>query len=253
MSDSDSGDGQPQQFPNTSLTLHQRLQSDNPLESKKAMEEFLNRYWNSMYVFMRAQGESHHDASDLVQEFSLTQLISQGQLVKWEPGRAKLRSYLKTILDRFRKKEYRKESAQKRGGPKAITHISMDFDLAQSLYDSGAQNHDSPDLAFDREWAESIIQKVMANLSGAYNEKGKLEEFQLLIRNLSGRSSEADRITYREIALKLQTSEENVKQKMIALRTRFQKSLSALVQDTVSPEEFEDEMNFILGVTTGSL
>tara|TARA_R110002096_G_scaffold316010_10_gene510361 strand:+ start:16299 stop:17069 length:771 start_codon:yes stop_codon:yes gene_type:complete len=245
--------GSPNPFPETSLSLYQRVLSDNPMDSQQALEEFFQRYWYPMYAFMRAQRETHDDASDLVQAFIVNELLEREQIKQWDPKRGRLRTFLKVALDRFRKKEFRKESAQKRGGPKAQTHVSMDFEWAEGRFANTAIDEQSPDKIFEKEWAEATINQVMGMLAQRYSKKDKLKEFQLLCQNLSGRAGDGDHVKYSEIALELGTNENNVKAKMLAFRDQFKRALDSVVSETAAPGEVEDEVSFVSNLMMGRI
>lgn len=239
-------------FPQTSLTLFDRMLSDSEPESQAAIEDFFSRYWYPMYTFMRVRGESHDDASDLVQGFVMKELLKRDQIKLWDSKKGRLRTFLKVALDRYRMSEYRRESAAKRGGPKADTHISMDFEWAQGHYANTAIDHDSPDRIFEKSWAEATIQQVMSRLATQYESRGKLREFQLLCRNLSARAGDGDHVKYSEIADELQTSENNVKQKMLMFRREFQRTLEMVVAETTAEEDVADEVLMVSSLVMGN-
>ena len=238
-------------FPETSLTLFQRMVSGSPGDSREALEEFFSRYWYPMYAFMRARGATHEDASDLVQGFVMKELLERDQIRQWQPERGRLRTFLKVALDRYRLNEHRRESAQKRGGRKAKTHVSMDFEWAEGRFENTAIDFDSPDKLFEREWAEVTVQKVISELSKKYAAKDKSTEFLLLCQNLSARAGDGQATSYRDIATQLNTTENNVKQKMIAFRALFKKQLEQTVSETVDQSELESEVQFLTRLVSG--
>jgi len=234
----------PGDFPVTRPSLLQRMQSPTPTESSQALEEFFSRYWLPCYSFLRACGESHEDASDLVQDFVSAEILRREQLSKWDPAKGKLRSFLKTCLDRFRKKHHRRELAEKRGGNRAVTHVSMDFDWAETYFEQTHCEGDSPDRHFDREWAAAIVNQAVAKLGERYKEKP--EEFALLLQNLQGSGNQIDTVDYETIAKRLGTTIDAVKQRMKAFRTRFEQCLAQVVKESAADGEIDDEVAFLL-------
>ena len=232
-------------FPVTNPSLIQRIQSPAPTESSQALEEFFSRYWLPCYSFLRACGESHEDASDLVQDFVSSEILRREQLSKWDPAKGKLRSFLKTCLDRFRKKHHRRETAEKRGGNHAATHVSMDFEWAETYFEETHRDGDTPDRHFDREWAAAIVNQAVAQLADRYKEKS--DEFDLLLQNLQGRGDHHDNVDYETIATRLSTTIDAVKQRMKAFRTRFEQCLRQVVKESAAEGEIEDEVSFLRG------
>lgn len=233
-------------FPTTSYTLFQRIHSRSPTECKEALNEFFLRYWVPLYFFLRNRGESHEQASDLLQSFVEREIIDRGQLAQWNPEKGKLRTFLKTCLDRFRKKAIRSDMAQKRGGNKAATHISLDLDWAGSYYEDRLSSGGMPDVDPDYEWAAAVVNQATQELAESYVKKGKKEEFLLLLQNLENRGEGQDKIDYGEIAERLDTTTEAVKQRMRVFRSRFQQYLRRVVADSVAPDEVADELEFLL-------
>lgn len=233
-------------FPDTSFTLYQRLQSPSSPESRVALEKFFSRYWYPLYVFARREGKSHHDASDLVQDFVSTELIGKGHLQKWDPEKGRLRTFLQVCLKRFGIKDFRKQNAQKRGGDKRLTHVSMDLDRAENYFGDSCSHAEAPDKLFEREWASATVGHATSKLAAQYGEKDKLKEFQLLLGSLNDRGDSASSTSYAEIAAELGISEGAVKQRMRLFRAKFIQCIRAVVGETVNPDEIDAEIGFVL-------
>lgn len=241
-------------FPRTSLTLYQRVVSNDPEVSRKALGEFFERYWYPMYALMRSRGEKHEDAADLVQGFIAEQLLEREQVNNWEPEKGRLRTFLKVALDRYRVSKHRKETAQKRGGDHTQTHVHMDFTWAQECFaDAAVLDLNSPDKIYDRAWADSTVHRAIAMVVEDYKKRGKLEEFKLLGQNLSFRAGEGESVNYREIAELLGTTENTVKQKMSAYRQRFRSAVITVTAQTVGSLEVAEEIDFITEILLSPL
>ena len=79
-----------------------------------------------------------------------------------------------------------------------------------------------------------------------------MEEFQLLSQHLSARTGEEAAIGYREIAERLGTTANNVKQKMSGYRQRLRNALIAATAQTVESEQVADEVNYLFQVLLGA-
>ncbi len=239
------------EFPRTSLTLHQRIHSRSSADSAEALNEFFSRYWLPLYSFLRASGETHEDASDFLQGFISRELLDRDQLRVWDPEKGSMRGFLKTCLDRFRKKERRREMALKRGGRKAETHISIDLDWAEGYFEDQTAVGDTPDRQFDREWASAVVNQATGLLAGRYAEKGKSEEFRLLLQNLEDRGDEAASSNYQVIAAQLGTTPEAVKQRMRTFRARFHQCLRQVVGEFVREADIDTEIAILMSFLRG--
>lgn len=233
-------------FPPTSLTLHERIRSQSPADSAEALNQFFSLYWLPLYRFLRASGESHEDASDCLQSFVSQEILDRDQLKVWDPERGTLRGFLKTCLDRFRKKAHRREMALKRGGRKAETHISIDLEWADGYFEDQTVGGGSPDQQFDREWASAVVNQATGLLAKRYAEKGKGEEFRLLLENLEDRGAGA--VSYEEIGARLGTTPSAVKQRMRTFRARFQQSVRQVVRDFVREADIDDELAYLMSL-----
>lgn len=234
------------EFPRTSLTLHQRIHSRSSTDSAEALNEFFSRYWLPLYSFLRASGETHEDASDFLQGFISGELLDRDQLRAWDPEKGSMRGFLKTCLDRFRKKERRREMALKRGGRKSETHISIDLGWAEGYFEDQTALGDTPDRQFDREWASAAVNQATGLLAGRYAEKGKSEEFRLLLRNLEDRGDESASATYEVIARRLGTTPGALKQRMRAFRAQFHQCLRQVVGEFVRDADIDEEIAFLM-------
>lgn len=235
-----------QEFPRTSLTLYQRIHSRSSTDSAEALNEFFSLYWVPLYSFLRASGETHEDASDFLQGFISSEILDRDQLRAWNPEKGRMRGFLKTCLDRFRKKERRREMALKRGGKKAETHLSIDLDWAEGYFEDQTAIGDTPDRQFDREWASAVVNQATGLLAARYAEKGKGEEFRLLLKNLEARGDESVSTRYEEIAARLGTNPDAVKQRMRAFRTRFHQCLRHVVSEFVRDADIDEEIAFLM-------
>ena len=238
----------PREFPNTSRTLIQRIQSSVHEDSHEALNEFFSRYWLPLYGYLRLSGEDRVNAEDLVQGFVAKELLERGQLAKWNPEEGSLRGFLKTCIERYRHKEYRKETAQKRGGKKWETHIPIDFDWAEMFLETPFANSDSPDEHFDRQWAAAVVNHATFHLAQRYRAKGKEREFQLFIVNLQDRGDSQSAVTYEAIARELDSTVGAVKQRMRQFRTHFEQSLRATVGDQIEPNSVQNEVVYLLSL-----
>jgi len=234
------------EFPRTSLTLHQRIHSRSSTDSAEALNEFFSLYWLPLYSFLRASGETHDDASDFLQDFIARELLDRDQLRAWNPEKGTMRGFLKTCLDRFRKKKHRRDRALKRGGSKAETHISINLDWAEGYFEDQSAAGETPDRQFDREWASAIVNQATGLLAGRYVEKGKGEEFRLLLKNLEDRGGDSVSASYEVIAAQLGTTLDAVKQRMRAFRARFHQCLRQVVGESVRDADIDEEIAFLM-------
>jgi RNA polymerase sigma-70 factor (ECF subfamily) len=209
--------------------------------ARSALERLCHAYWYPLYAFARRSGQSTHDAQDSVQEF-LSRCVEKRYLASVDQAKGRFRSFLLTAFKRFRANEWDKAMAQKRGG--AALTVSWDELAAEQRYASEPVDRLSADLLFDRRWALTVLQQVLARLRTEQAEAGKLEAFDLLKESLvePGRGT-----PQAELATRLDMSEGAVKVAIHRLRRRYRELLVAEIAETVaSPEELEEERQALL-------
>ena len=208
--------------------------ADTP-NSAAALEQLCRNYWYPLYAYVRRVGHSPEDAQDLVQEF-FARLLERNTIGRATPERGRFRSFLLAVLKNFLANEWDKQRAKKRGGEVRI--ISLQFDTAETRL--APAHRDSPDKAFDRQWALSLLDVVLRRLRQEYAAARREELFLALKDTLSGARSE---IPYRELAARLDMSEGAVKVAAHRLRQRYRELLREEIANTLSnPNEIEGEL-----------
>lgn len=209
-------------------------------EADEALATLCQAYWYPLYTYVRHQGHSAHDAEDLTQEF-FARLLEKRYLdgIQREGGR--FRSFLLTALKRFLMNEWDRARAEKRGGKCLM--ISLDRETAESRYRLEPAHALSPDKLYERQWAQALLERVMATLREEYSVAGKADWFARLSGTLGRPRGEAP---YRELAGVLGTTEGAIKMAVQRLRARYRELLRIEVGHTVSrPEEIEEEIRHL--------
>jgi DNA-directed RNA polymerase specialized sigma24 family protein len=83
------------------------------------LDELCRTYWYPLYAYVRRKGHDVHDAQDLTQEF-FARLLRGNSLREVAPEKGKFRSFLLAAMNHFLAKEWRRETAQKRGGGQVV-------------------------------------------------------------------------------------------------------------------------------------
>ncbi len=207
-----------------------------------ALEELCRTYWHPIYAFIRRDGHGPEDAQDLTQEF-FARLLEKNYLGTVSPAKGRFRSFLLASLKHFLANERDQARAQKRGGGQPP--VSIDAKSAESSYCIGPVENLSPDKVFERRWALTLLQRVLAGLRDEYVNAGHAEQFEVLKATLTG---ERRSLAYAELAARLQTSEGAVKVAVHRLRQRYRQLLRDEIAHTVSSaEEVEEDIRALFG------
>src|SRR5439155_10877060 len=104
----------------------------------------------------------------------------------------------------------------------------------------------TPERLFERRWALSLLEHVMARLRAEYSAMGKTEQFDRL-EGLLTRDAEDAR--YEALAGKLGVSAGALRMSLHRLRRKYRYVLRAEIAETVStPEEIDEEIRFLMSV-----
>ncbi len=206
--------------------------------ARVALEKLCQAYWYPLYAFVRRQGLSGHDAQDLTQEF-FARLLEKDWLAGVDRERGRFRSWLLAALKHFLANEWTRNRTQKRGGD-AVLFSFDELDAESRLRHEPAT--DSPEQIYDRRWAMTLLEQVMARLRTEMAGAGKLGHFEALKFCLAGEKS-----GYAEVGGRLGMSEGAVKVAVHRLRERYRALLRAEIAETVATEEdLDDELRALL-------
>ena len=196
-----------------------------------ASDKVARRYYPALLSYLQGKGLSAGDADDVAQEVFL-QLFSKDVLVRADKEKGRFRALLITVTKRIVQGNYRKQSAQKRGG--GAQSVPLDK-VAEPVADMGG---DFEDEEFDRGWASNIMALAMKGLAAECDKSGK-NYYKALTMFLRGKS-------YQEIADDLKTSLTNVSTWIRRAKLR----LKTLIDDEIrtyssSEEEYIRETKII--------
>ena len=145
--------------------------------SAEALEKLCRSYWYPLYVYVRRQGHSAHDAQDLTQEF-FARLLEKDYLRAAAREKGKFRTFLLVALKRFLANEWDRARAQKRGGGRVP--LALDTAVAERRYQIEPGTSEPADRIYDRRWALTMLENSMARLRGEFVASGRAEDFERL-------------------------------------------------------------------------
>ena len=235
-------------FPTTHWSMIVQAGSESDSRARAPLETLCRRYWFPLYGFARRQGRTHHEAEDATQEF-LAQLLGSKGLHTATPERGRFRTFLLAGLRNFLTSDWRREHAAKRGGHQPV--ISLSATNAQAQFEREQADHGfTPEQAFDRSWAQSMIADAVRELGNEYRRTGREEIFQALAPMLWGDA------TLESMALQAGRAGMTVGTFTVALhraRRRLGSRLRAAVAETVAdPAEIDAELRHLVGAFDAS-
>jgi RNA polymerase sigma-70 factor (ECF subfamily) len=214
----------------------------NSAGSDQALEELCRTYWYPLYAYVRRLGHSPADAEDLTQEF-FSRLLRKDYLRLVTPERGRFRTFLLVALKRFLANEWDRLRAQKRGGGQRLASLDQ---AAEERYKIEPTDGLTPEKIYERRWAMTLLEQVLARLEQEFVAARKGEEFECLKACLT---RDRDRIPYAEAAARLQISQGAARIAVHRLRKRFRELFRQEIAQTVAgPEEIDEEVGHLLAV-----
>lgn len=206
-------------------------------DADTALAALCERYWYPLYACVRRRVADVHEAQDLTQEF-FARLLEKNTLAVASPGRGRFRGFLRTALKNFLANEWDRAHAGKRGG--AVRRLSLDLDAGESRVAIEPAHDLTPERLFDRQWALTLLDRVMRRLQDEYQSSGKAAQFERLKGTLTG---DRGGLPYAALAADLGMSEDAARQAASRLRKRYRALLREEVAQTVAePGDIEDEI-----------
>jgi RNA polymerase sigma factor (sigma-70 family) len=199
--------------------------------ARQALAELCELYWYPVYAFVRRRGHSPHDAADLTQAF-FARLIETAGIAGADPDKGRFRSYLLGAVRHFLANEHDRAVAKKRGGGRVIE--SLNLSDAERRYAAEPADGRTPEQLFERRWALTLLDGVLAGLRAEYAASGQAVLFDRLKATLTG-----DAGPYADLAAELGMTEGAVKVAAHRLRRRYRDRLRAAIAETADDVEAE--------------
>jgi len=220
-------------------------QGDSP-QAADALAQLCGTYWYPLYAYVRRQGHGAQDAEDLIQEF-FTRFLAKEYFGRADPALGRFRSFLLACLKNFLAEQRRQAQRLKRGGGQIV--VSWDSRTAEERYGLEPADLTTPEQVYDRRWALTLLETVLARLAGEQSAAGKQDIFAHLKGYLWEEAREA---SYAETAARLNMTEGAVKVAVHRLRRRLRDLLREEVAQTVARgEEVDEELRHLIGAIRG--
>jgi RNA polymerase sigma-70 factor (ECF subfamily) len=210
-----------------------------------ALEVLCHTYWYPLYAYVRRRGYDVPDAQDLTQHF-FSHLLQKGSLSLADRARGKFRTFLLRALQNFLANEWKHAHRIKRGGGTAP--FSLDVADAEHRYAGEPITTLTPERVYEKRWAMTLLEGVLAQLQQEYAQAGRSGLFQELADVLWGKDAS---VSYAQIGERLGMSDAAVRGAMHRLRTRYRQRLRAEVAHTVAnAQELDDELRYLITVVS---
>lgn len=210
-------------------------------DAREALEQLCRTYRPPVLAFVLRRGYAADVAEDLTQAF-FTRFLERAWHSSADPQRGRFRSFLLTALKRFLIDSDSEAAALKRGG--GVKFVALDDDT-----DRMAAAGETPDAAFEREWAQAVLSAAFARLREEARAAGKLALFERLSDFLVEPPDERD---YERAAADLNLRRNTLAVAVHRLRHRLRDLVrEELAETTSNRTELEEELRTLRGSMRG--
>jgi len=233
-------------FPPTRLSLVARTRSTDEETRRLAFAAIIDAYWKPVYKYLRLKWALDPDAAaDLTQDF-FANALEKDVLGRFEPSRARFRTYLRLCVDGFAANVKKAEGRLKRGG--GVRTVPLDFETAE-----GEIRQHEPAVAADvdelfyQEWVRTLFQRAVDDLEQWARSSNRDVMFEVFRRYDLADCAE-DRPTYAALGRQLGLPPTTVTNHLAAMRRQFRSCVLNRLRDlTTTDDEFESEASRLLG------
>ena len=216
-------------------------------EATAALEQLCSTYWYPLYVFVRRRGNSPEDAQDLTQQF-FAMFLQKEYFRLADRAKGRFRTFLLHALEHFLINEWKRAQCAKRGG--GTTPLSLEVEAAEHRYANEPTTTMTPERAYEKKWAATLLEHVLASLKQEYTDAGNSRVFAELADLLWGKDGS---VSFAEIGTRLGLTEGAARGAMHRLRTRYRERLRHKVAQTVAePGEVDEELRYLISVVSQS-
>jgi RNA polymerase sigma-70 factor (ECF subfamily) len=228
-------------FETTRWSLIVAAGGEDSLAARDALAVLCDAYWYPLYAYVRRRGIAPDDARDLTQGF-LMSLLERRDFENLRPERGRFRAFLLASLKHFLVNDAVRRQTLKRGGGAVV--VPLTFDDAEARYRVEPADIETPETLYERRWALTVIDRVLADLRREWEAGGRAAEFDELKAALL---QSAPAGGYAAAAIRLGTTEGAVKVAVHRLRRKFQGRLRQDIAETVSdPADVDDEIRYLV-------
>jgi RNA polymerase sigma-70 factor (ECF subfamily) len=230
-------------FPVTRRSILLAARDADPDVRRRALDALAESYWKPVYKYLRVHHRVEEEAArDLTQSF-FALVLEKGTFDRYDPVRARFRTFLRLALDGFVTNERKAAGRLKRGGGQHP--LPLDFEGAEAELAHAAPSGLNPEEYFRREWVRALFGRAVERLRAHCEAAGRPGRFTVFERY----DLEPEPPTYAGLAAELGTNAVQVTNDLAAVRRDFRRLvLEELREMTGSDAEFRAEALDVLGI-----
>jgi RNA polymerase sigma factor (sigma-70 family) len=223
----------------------ERIRDGNDDARREAFGDLVEGYWKPVYKHLRITWRlTPDDAQDLTQGF-FAEAFQKSWLEKFEPGKARFRTFVRVCADRFVMNARQAASRLKRGG--GTQTVALDFDSAER--ELAARPPSAPPEAeelFHQEFVRALFDNAIRAVRAECERTGRTVHFELFERY---DLSPEDGVSYARLAEQFKLTTTQVTNYLAQVRRSFREhALESLRGLCGSEAEFRREARDLFGM-----
>jgi RNA polymerase sigma factor (sigma-70 family) len=232
-------------FPLTRQSVVAALRAPDGAERERAFAALVEAYWRPVYKYLRLRWRlDASDAEDATQSF-FARAHEREYFARFDPARARFRTFLRTCVDGFAANERQAASRLKRGG--GAEHVSLDYATAEAEL-AALSPQDDYERFFAREWVRAIFSAAVRELREQCTRDRHLVRYEIFARYDLAEGDAARSISYAALAAELGLTTSQVTNYLSSMRRQFRAILLERVRAlTATDAEFRDEVRELFG------
>ncbi len=191
-----------------------------------ALADLCDAYYEPVYAFLKCELRDRDAARDLTHDF-FAHMLGGGAIRAAERDFGRFRSYLLGAVKHFLSHQREAGQRLKRGG--GVVPVSLDEDAFFALAVPDAQSL-SPEAAYDRQWAVTVLAHALETLRQECTADEKLAFFEQVKPWLTGEAAHGDQA---ELAAACGMTPAALKMAVQRLKKRFRDCVKAEVAGTL--------------------
>ncbi|MFN0080149.1 MAG: RNA polymerase sigma factor [Prosthecobacter sp.] len=212
-------------FHTTRWTQVRQAKADSD-DGRKALADLCDAYYEPVVAYLRCELRDADVAREMSHEF-FAQLLAGGGITHAEREHGRFRSYLLGAVKHFL--AHQREAAQrlKRGGGAVPVSMDEDASAAQAIPDA---RQISPDAAFDRQWALTLLSRALEAVRHECTAEGRAVFFDQVKPWLTGEAAHGDQAA---LAAACSMTPAALKMAVQRLKQRFRQCVKAEISGTL--------------------
>lgn len=211
-------------------------------EGRSALSELCEAYYEPVVAYLRGVLRDSDAAREMSHAF-FAEILAGGAIAGADPLRGRFRFYLLGAVRHFVASKRESDQRLRRGG--GVTPVSLDAETPELPQN----DRESPEAAFDRQWAITVLARAMSVLERECSTEGKTGLLEHLKPSLLGEAAYGDQNAAAE---KLGLSAGAARVAVHRLRQRFRHCVKQEIAGTLKDSAIiEEEMRALLAALGG--